>query len=193
MGWGGSAVAPRFPWGPLTTSPPPARPGSEGRWGCASRAPGSARCLRALSCPRRRVRAGCSPGADAPGTRWASSLPQDARARKSLPGAAPFAPLLQSDSGLGPPFLQGLESRFGTSPESRHAVCSKVSSPALPQSCHFCAWKAPANSPAGRAPGRPKCVSRKRPRLCIGHLVPVVSSAQEAELFPDREFGEGWG
>lgn len=82
-------MAPRFSRGPLTTSPPPARPGSEGRWGCASRAPGSARCLRALSCLRRRVLAGCSPGADAPGTRWASSLPQDARARKSLPGAAP--------------------------------------------------------------------------------------------------------
>lgn len=36
-------------------------------------------------------------------------------------------------------------------------------------------------------------VSLERGRDCIGHLVPVVSSAQEAELFPDREFGEGWG
>lgn len=79
------------------------------------------------------------------------------------------------------------------SPESRRAVCSKVSSPALPQSYHFCAWKAPANSPAGRASGRPKSVSRKRPRLCIGHLVSVVSNAQEAKLFPNREFGVGWG
>lgn len=63
-GFGGG---PRFPRGPLATSPPPARPGSEGRWGCAPRAPGSARCRRALSCSRRRVLAGCSPGADAPG------------------------------------------------------------------------------------------------------------------------------
>ena len=66
-GVGGSEVAPRFPRGQLAMSLPPARPGSEGRWGCAPCAPGSARCLRALSCPRRRVLAGCSPGADAPG------------------------------------------------------------------------------------------------------------------------------
>lgn len=83
----------------------------------------------------------------------------------------PFAPLLHWDSGLGPPFEQGLEFRFGTSPESRLAVCSKVSSPALPQFCHFCAWKAPANRQTGRAPERPKSFVLER-----GHLGPAASS-----------------
>lgn len=54
----------------------------------------------------------------------------------------PFALCFVSQSGLGPPFQQGLELRFGTSPESRHAVCLQGLLPALPQSCHFCVGKA---------------------------------------------------
>lgn len=80
---------PRFSRGPLTSSPPPACPGSVGRWGCAPRALGSPSCIRALSCPRRGDLGGCSPGADALRARLAYSLPQvDGGARERLPGAA---------------------------------------------------------------------------------------------------------
>lgn len=110
-------------------------------------------------------------------------------------GAAPFCPSASLGFGARAAFWAdtGVLDRDRLSVQA--GGVSRGLHPALPQSCHFCAWKS-CRQP-GRAGTRKATVfgSREWGRICLGPLGPhsLLFLVQEAELFPPPQMGGGAG